>query len=285
MNLLKYKKQLTLLTSLVALLIIPIFILFQQITFNVPVFGFHGITDQKEPEKFPSRAAYLDYSIQNLETLLRKLIEENYCFLSSQELYEYFISKSQPIPLDYQNKKPIVLTFDDGYKSLNIYLIPLLEKLKDEYNTSLKVVLFINPKFMAEKGSKGKVKYLDCNDLKQGMISGFYDIQSHGLSHRILTGLNEKILSKELIESQKILQECTANLPDSNGVALHFAYPYNRFNREVITKTAKFYLSGYGYSSRLRQFAFMTNKMIIPRIGVFYKDSPEKLLNIANRIN
>ncbi|MEA5511067.1 polysaccharide deacetylase family protein [Crocosphaera sp. UHCC 0190] len=285
MKLLNGRKYLIQGVLIVVIVILISLIIIQQVTFQVPVFALHGIIDREQPKKWPSRANYLDYTIQDLETFLEKLIQDNYWFLSSQELYDYFIIKSQPIPSEKQNNKPILLTFDDGYKSLNVYLIPLLEKLEKKHNVSLKVVLFINPKFMEESESRGKVKYLNCDDLREGINQGFYDIQSHGLTHRTLKGLDNKVLTTELIESQKILQNCTADLPQNDTIAIHFAYPYNQLDEQVETETAKYYLSGYGYNSKLRNFLFMPNKMRIPRIGVSHDDSPETLFKLAKFVN
>lgn len=249
--------------------------------FSVPVFVFHGILDVNNPQAFPSRMPKLDYSLQNLEKFLRYLIAHNYWFLSTQELLDYFILKSQDIPSIYFNKKPVVLTFDDGYKSIDVYLLPLLNQLQAEFNYPLKVVLFINPLQMQDDNSHKKVKYLNCENLKKGMQQGFYDIQSHGYSHRNLTKMTEEKLKFELTTSQKILQQCTEKIVGSEAVARHLAYPYNRVNKKVKQYTSKYYLSGYGANNYFRKLLILHSHLRIPRIGISQKDSPEKLIEFA----
>lgn len=249
----------------------------------LPVFGFHGIIDQSRPNEFPSRSPYLDYSLQNLEKLLTYLVKNDYWFLSTQEFLDYFISKSKPIPEDKQKSKPVMLTFDDGYKNIEVYLLPLLQKLQQESNKSLKIVLFINPKQMQSDDSQKKVKYLKCEDLRRGTELGFFDVQSHGYSHVDLTRLTPKDLEYELSKSQQALKTCIADLPYHKLVAQNLAYPYNKVNNIIIKRTSHYYLSAYLFKSRFRNFLFFTNPYKIPRIGVSKNDSPETLIQLAKK--
>jgi len=259
--------------------------------FPVPVFAFHGIVNINNPQALSSRAAKYDYSIQKLEEFLRYLIKHNYWFLSTQELYDYFIIKSRPIPSNYAQKKPILLSFDDGYKSLDTVLLPILNKLQREFNYPLKIVLFINSLQMQKMQSgdfsnkSNKVNYLSCEDLRKGLQQGFYDIQSHGFSHRDLTKINEKELEFELVQSQKILQQCTQNIESNQLVASHFAYPYNRANEKVLKLVAKFYLSGYGANNYIKQILISNDLFRIPRLIVTDKDSPNKLILLVKIIS
>jgi peptidoglycan/xylan/chitin deacetylase (PgdA/CDA1 family) len=143
------------------------------------------------------------------------------------------------------------------------------------------VVLFINPLQMQEDNFNKKVKYLNCTDLRKGLQQGLYDIQSHGYSHSDLTKMNEEELKFELIESQKILQQCTENLGGNQSVARHFAYPYNRANERVLKYMPEYYLSGYGANSYFKQAWGSRSAFRIPRILISYKDSPDKLILLA----
>jgi hypothetical protein len=86
MNFKNIKKSLKL-TSILFSCILIAYLLIHQLIFNVPVFAFHGLVDKKNPKYLPSRANYLDYTIQDLEIFLEKLIQDDYWFLSSQEIY------------------------------------------------------------------------------------------------------------------------------------------------------------------------------------------------------
>jgi peptidoglycan/xylan/chitin deacetylase (PgdA/CDA1 family) len=249
----------------------------------LPIFGFHGIFEQNRPHELPSRASYLDYSLQNIEKLLTYLIKNDYWFLSTQEFYDYFVSKSKTIPPDQQKSKPVMLTFDDGYKNIDVYLLPLLQKLQQNSSKPLKIVLFINPKQMKSDDSKKKVQYLKCEDLRRGTELGFYDVQSHGYSHVDLTRLTPKDLKYELSESQQALKTCITDSPYRQLVAQNIAYPYNNVNKNILKITSDHYQSAYLFKSRFRNLLFFTNPYKIPRIGVSKNDSPETLIQLAKR--
>ena len=87
---------------------------------KVPIFGFHDIVDATNPDENPPKRPKFDndYSKQNLYAFLNYLVEKNYWLLSTQDLYTYFIKKSQPIPSEHLNQKAVMITFDDGYYSI-----------------------------------------------------------------------------------------------------------------------------------------------------------------------
>jgi poly-beta-1,6-N-acetyl-D-glucosamine N-deacetylase len=248
--------------------------------FTVPVFAFHNIVDTQKNRGLFSRAEYLDYALADFSQLVTYLLDNNYWFIDSQELYDYFLTKSKQVPKQYLNFKPVVLTFDDGSKSVDTYLLPLLQTLEKQYQQKIKIVLFINPK--SAIGSDKKVKYLKCADLQKGVKQGFYDVQSHSFNHRDLTKLNPEKLEAELKKSQKFLQQCLQNTPGNANVAKHFAYPYDRTNKQVEFYTAKYYLSAYKFNGRFRNLLFWRNNYTIPRIGVSSKDSLEDLIDLLD---
>lgn len=248
--------------------------------FTIPIFAFHNIVDSQKPQALPSRAASLDYSLVNFTELVKYLLDNNYWLIDSQELYDYFLTESRKIPEQYLNSKPVLLTFDDGYKSIDAYVLPLLQDLEKQYQQKIKIVLFVNPKYLIELDKK--VKYLKCDDLRKGVEQGFYDVQSHSFNHADLTKLNTQKLEAELSNSQKFLQQCLQNLPENANVARHFAYPYDRTNKQVETMTAKYYLSAYKFNGKLRHLLFWRNNYTIPRLGVSSKDSPEDLIKFVD---
>lgn len=251
-----------------------------SLTVKIPIFGFHSVIDRENIDKLPSRASYLDYTKQDLAKLLDYLMQNNYWFLSTQDFYDYFLVENRKIPPEYLGRKPVMLTFDDGYININAYLMPILKNLQNKYNKNIEVVLFVNPKFM-EKKQTNKVQYLQCKDLLEGINQNFYDVQSHGFSHADLTKLDTKTLQFELRESQKYLKDCTAKLEDNKTIAEHFAYPYNRVNPQVREYTSKYYRSAYLYNDRIHKLGLGKNNYKISRIGVLREDSPEKLISIA----
>jgi hypothetical protein len=144
---------------------------------SVSILGFHGIVDKLGP-KSRLLSSTMDYPKQDLEQILEYLISNNYWFLTTQDLYDYFLTKSKKIPKEHLKQKPIMISFDDGYKTIHTNLLPILQRLEKKYNKKAKVVLFINPGNLAKKG-RVSLTHLGCQELREGLEEGFYDIQSH----------------------------------------------------------------------------------------------------------
>ncbi|BCL36908.1 polysaccharide deacetylase family protein [Nostoc sp. MS1] len=259
---------------------------FSYIEPTVPILGFHGILDNKNNKTLSTSTLVpeeMHYSKQELEKLLETLIVNDYWFLSTQDLYDFFITKSQTVPAEYRRKKPIMLTFDDGYKSVHTKLLPILLKLEKKYGTKVKIVLFINPSRLVQKASDSKT-HLSCQELRTGLQQGFYDIQSHGLNHRDLTTLARRELISELLQARTILRRCTQDLDPQQKVASHFAYPYGAYNKQVESYVSRYYLSAYLYNDETLNYTCKNNPYEIPRLIVNYNKSPKQIIKMAEAI-
>jgi peptidoglycan/xylan/chitin deacetylase (PgdA/CDA1 family) len=252
---------------------------------TIPIFGFHDIIDiQDKTEIPPQRPAYnIDYTKQDLEKFLDYLVQENYWFLSSQDLFVYFIKQSQPIPPERFGQKPILLTFDDGYKGVHKNALPILEKLEEKYGETGKFVLFVNPWTMGIDNKAKDLSHVSCNDLREGYKKGFYDIQSHGFSHKNLANLDPKELELELYLAKFALRKCTRDLDRNKIVAAHIAYPYGAINKTVEKLLPKYHLTGFLYDDNLVNVNGLKNKYHLSRMTVNSKTSPYKLIRLAQQ--
>lgn len=259
-------------------------VILEIITVQIPIFGFHDIVDLQNPQEIPPQRREFpgDYSQQNLEPFLDYLVSHNYWFLSSQELYEYFIANPpKPVPSEYRDRPKVMITFDDGNKSIYTHLLPILETLENKYGKKTKVVVFINSGFFGHHDSL--IKKVTCQDLRDGMQKGFYDIQSHGLNHQNLTKISLTALDRELSEDQIRLRKCTQDLDPNRTVASHIAYPFGAVNKQVEKYVAKYFSSGYLYdTSKLKLWFFPPNKYRISRLTVNKKYSAKRLSNLAS---
>jgi peptidoglycan/xylan/chitin deacetylase (PgdA/CDA1 family) len=248
---------------------------------RIPLLGFHGILDSKTYAS-KSVPAEMEYPKQELEKFLEYLVQNNYWFLSTQELYEYFLTKSKEIPTEHLNQKPIMISFDDGYKTVYTNLIPILDKLEQKYSRKVKVVLFVNPGTLATAKSIAST-HLGCKELRAGLKKGFYDIQSHGLNHKNLTKISTQDLIEELLQAQTELRVCTEGLDPDKKVGSHLAYPYGAYNKQVEKYASKYYLSSYLYNSRILKYCWLKNYYEIPRLTVNRGKPASKLIKMAQR--
>ncbi|MDQ2099398.1 MAG: polysaccharide deacetylase family protein [Tychonema bourrellyi B0820] len=252
---------------------------------RIPIFGFHNIVDMQNPADLPPRRRSFptDYSKQNLAIFLEYLVQQNYWFLSSQDLYTYFINKSKPVPPEHQGQKPIMITFDDGYKGVHTNALPIIEKLSFIYKEKGKFVLFVNPHFLGVDMGKAFLPHTTCNDLREGYKKGFYDIQSHGFTHKNLTTLSGKKLEFEIAKSKSVLRKCMINLDKNKLVGAHIAYPYGASDWEVESILPKYHLSGFLYDNNLLRVSRLRNNYRISRMTVNKDMLPTYLIRIAER--
>ncbi len=125
--------------------------------------------------------------------------------------------------------KPIIITFDDGFQSNYKYAYPVLKK----YN--LKATIFVTPD--SESENFKVLKGIDCRltdgQMKEMSNNGI-SIESHGVTHRLLTDLSEKEIEWELKESKSALEAIT-------GKPVNFlAIPggaYDKKVREIANRT------------------------------------------------
>jgi peptidoglycan/xylan/chitin deacetylase (PgdA/CDA1 family) len=118
--------------------------------------------------------------------------------------------------------KPIVVTFDDGFMSNYQYGFPVLRAL------DMKATIFVTP----DPDSANFRKYgrfdrpLTAAQMREMSAAGI-SIQSHGMTHRYLTGLDDNTLRWELSESRRVLERTV-------GAPVRFlAVPSGAYDRTV----------------------------------------------------
>ncbi len=252
---------------------------------KITLLGFHTVVDPTKPVDHQFQVAgfkQMNYFQPDMEILLDYLVSHNFWFVSAQELYDYFINDSKEIPAEHLGQKPIMLSFDDGYKNVYTNLLPILQNLEEKYGRKVKVVLFVNPGTLADYESPASF-HMTCKDLRFGLEQGFYDIQSHGLKHKNLTKIKTEDLINELAKAQTELRKCTEGLDPNKTVASHLAYPYGATNEKVRSYASKYYLSGYLYNSLIMKIGWLKSDYQIPRFTVNWKQDPHWLSEMAEK--
>jgi peptidoglycan/xylan/chitin deacetylase (PgdA/CDA1 family) len=241
---------------------------------KVPIFGFHDIYSP-ESVSYQSTAPYLDYKASDLESFIIGLVSENYWFLSSQDIDDYFISKHFKIPNELKGRRAVALSFDDAYESIYTHVLPILERVESEHNIKIPIILFLNSRRMMDDYAKRPQKshYLTCEAIRDGFEKGFYDLQSAGHGHRLLTKDNKQTIADDVITMQNWLKNCVGNLPQTSSVGQHFAYPYNRVNSQVRQVVSRYHKTAYRYDRRLQRMGWSTRRYSISRLGVDRKTS------------
>lgn len=140
-----------------------------------------------------------------------------------------------------QAKKPVILTFDDGYADNHDILLPILQK----HNAKAVIFVLGNQDLISNSWDKIKgepeVRLMDDNQIRACHVSGYIEIGSHGLNHRRLPQLDSRSLHEEITHSKQVLEELIKD------EIISFAYPYGDYNsREVLEVHRAGYWFGIG---------------------------------------
>ncbi len=180
---------------------------------EVPVLCYHHI--RKWRKKDTKRDINDVISPMKFEKHLKMLADSNYNAILPNELYNYLLF-GQKLP-----SKPIMISFDDGYREQFTIAAPLLKKY------GFKAVFFITTDAIGggQMLKKKQIKYL----ADEGHI-----IANHTFQHKNLTRLTDSALRVEVLEPAKILKQITGKDIE------YLAYPYGIYNENLGSKLSEY---------------------------------------------
>ena len=191
---------------------------------RVPVLMYHAVSDDtwgiKELFVKPSE----------MEKQLKYLVDHGYTTVTFEDL-----DRIDSI------RKPVMLTFDDGYRDNYEELFPLLQK----YNCKATVFMI--------SGKLGKTHYLTEEMIREMADSGLVSIQSHTVSHPKLAEITGEKLRAELRDSRTEIARLTKRIP------FVLCYPSGSYNDETRRVGAEYYqfgikMTGGGYNTSVNSF-------------------------------
>jgi hypothetical protein len=168
---------------------------------GLPVLLYHKVSDHIDDSITVSPAM--------LERHLRHLCENGYSTISASQLLKA-LETGSPLP-----RKPVLITFDDGYVNNLEHAAPLLEKYR------CKAVFFIPSAGMGKTNWWDRVPepLMDSSQLK-GLDPNLFEIGLHSFDHKHYGKLNGDQFSDDL-------RQCIDGLRSSGiGFVPVFAYPY-----------------------------------------------------------
>lgn len=172
---------------------------------KVPVLMYHDILPKKE--------VFFDVTPEEFERHLQLIQEKGATPISFERLITH-LRTGLPLP-----KKPVLLTFDDGYGGHYQYVYPLLKKY------GYPAVFSIYTDGVGKNVGRSHVSW---QQLKEMASDPLITIASHSVTHpRDLRVFPDDQLQKEVKESKRILEE-------QLGIPIrYFTYPEGKYDKRV----------------------------------------------------
>ena len=185
---------------------------------RVPILLYHRLVSKSAAQKGEIRddeMIFVSYDAAFAEQMAY-LNREGYTTL---DFDDYLAIRDGNMPLP---QKPVIITFDDGYLSNYTMAFPQLKKC------NLKATLFValEPNEYSLKCVEGVDSFLNASQLFE-MSAHQVSIQSHTLTHCVLSALSDKEALYELTESRRQIALITGRSVD------HIAIPRAGYSRRI----------------------------------------------------
>lgn len=144
---------------------------------GIPVLNYHQVNDVDEN--------VLTVTTPEFDAQMRYLKEQGYTAISPYDYMEH-LKNGTPLP-----EKPIILTFDDGYKDNATNALPILKKY------GMKGTIFIVTDYLDRFD-----KYVTWADARALERDGTLIVESHTMTHADLSKLSAEEIRHELIGSR-----------------------------------------------------------------------------------
>jgi len=211
----------------------------------MPILAFHN-------NSFGFLAGLNNYAPSRFKKLLQFLIDSEYQIASLKDYIE-----------TSDKKNLVVLTFDDGYESFYQNVFPILNEMK------IPATIFIPSHFIGKinswdyTGNLLPAKHLSKTQIEE-LSRNQITIGSHGLSHRCLTNLTDRLLTIELTKSKEIIENII-------GKKISFiSYPFGRFDSHVESIAFK---AGYRQGLSLSHLAQKRSNFTLARYAIYAFDT------------
>lgn len=221
------------------LLIILLFIAFSvRFTFwrrsvdGIPVLMYHRITDEKPQSKLKKLLVTPD----SFARQMNYLYTHGYSAITIDEFLSTLKGGWNP------SFKPVIITFDDGYRDNYTFAFPILKRY------GFNAIIFLVAGYIGDSNlwdeAKGEpirplLSWSEILEMKEHGI----EFGSHGHTHSNLAEISEREQAFELEESKRVLEK------ELNQEINAFSYPFGIFNESILGITGR---SGYSLAFTTR---------------------------------
>ena len=225
-----------------------------EIAVRVPILMFHHIRPMQTNFRPVDRRFTVTPS--SFETEMQALVDAGYHTITPDELAFALTHASSSLP-----EKPVLLTFDDGFRDQYENAFPVLKKLH------LKATFFVITQLM------NLHVYDDAKMVQELDRSGLITIASHTRHHAFLTRHSSAVRLAEIIGSKQDLEDLLGHPVNT------FAYPYGGWNPTILKEVEQ---AGYtlAFGVRLGSLHTPSSRYQLRRIQV---NNGEEIVPLLDR--
>ncbi|MCX7696049.1 MAG: polysaccharide deacetylase family protein [Caloramator sp.] len=214
----------------------------------IPVLTYHRVNDEVYDVKVPT------VSVRQFEKQMKYLKKRGYQTITEKELLDYYSGSRVKLP-----KKPILITFDDGWRDNYENAYPILKK----YGFTATIFL--------ATGKIGEKEYLTWDMVKEMYANGIA-FGGHTRNHINLSNVDFTTAEKEIKWSFEDIEKNLGVEP------LSFCYPYgggdlNKSIQSIVKKSGfKIAFASYNYGINMGNVNVMAiRRILMPRFNKLHK--------------
>ncbi|MFZ1872663.1 MAG: polysaccharide deacetylase family protein [Chania sp.] len=242
-----------------------------EIDTGIPVLTYHHMLKNEENKRFRNTSTTTsDVAFSNQMTYLK---QAGYDTISLYQL-EAYLNNQINLP-----GKAVVLTFDDGLKSVYRYAYPVLKAYGFRATA---FVISSRIKRHPQKWNPDALQFMSISELKE--IQDVFDIQTHThFLHRLDNKRRPILLSRSLHNIEFDLERSRRALSQFNPHVLYLAYPFGGYNQNGIqaSKDAGLHMALTTVQGKVK---LGDNRYTLKRLYILRTDSiPTMAERIANK--
>ena len=209
---------------------------------TVLVLNYHKIANEHKS---------LSVTLDDFEQHMKWLQEYGFTCITPGQLYD-FVANGADLP-----EKPVLITFDDGYKDNYTNAFPIMKKY------GMKGTIFVVTGFLGVYDN-----YLTWDQAKELLEAGF-NIESHTYSHKSMTEASDEDITKELVKSRQTIKE---KLGIDSDI---MAYPTGSYNLHIAELVKE---AGYkgAFTIKYDNVSRDSNVYALERVPVFHTSETNK---------